>query len=407
MFVKHRNALFSLFLALSCPIRYTENKIMKNEVLFMAGSSFGTIFRVTTFGESHGAGLGAVVDGCPAGIPLSAESLQPYLDRRKPGQSRHSTPRKEADRVEILSGVWEGKTTGAPIALLIRNESQRSSDYSEIASYYRPGHADFTFDAKYGFRDYRGGGRSSGRETAARVAAGAIACAFLREVGIEVCAYAKSIHRITCFDTSDYLAERFSIPELISLRDQSPLCMPDSAASDRAEAYLDQLRKEQDSAGGTIECILHGLPAGLGDPVFEKLDARLAHAMLSIGAVKGFELGSGFAAAQLTGTEQNDPFFTAADGSVQKRTNHAGGILGGISDGSDILFRVAVKPTPSVSAPQETVKKDGSSYLASVAGRHDPVIVPRAVVVVECMAALTVADAFLCNLGSRLDHWKP
>ena len=372
----------------------------------MNGSSFGNYFKITTYGESHGAALGVIVDGCPAGIPLSAEYIQTFLDRRKPGQNIYATPRKENDAVEILSGVFEGKTTGTSIALLIRNESQRSADYSEIASYYRPGHADFTFDAKYGFRDYRGGGRSSGRETAARVAAGAVACALLNELGIKVCAYAKSINEYVCFDTKEYLAERFSPEELASLRDQSPLNMPDADASAKAEAFLQKLREEHNSAGGTIECVLTGLPAGLGDPVFEKFDARLAHAMLSIGAVKGFEIGSGFDAALLTGTEQNDPFYTDEAGNIKKRTNRAGGVLGGMTDGSDVLFRVAIKPTPSVYTPQETVKKDGSAYTCQITGRHDPIIVARAVVVVECMAALTAADALLGNLGSRLEHLK-
>lgn len=370
----------------------------------MNGSSFGTYFKITTFGESHGAALGVIVDGCPAGIPLSADYIQTFLDRRKPGQNIYSTPRKESDLVEILSGVFEGKTTGTSIALLIRNESQRSADYSEIASYYRPGHADFTFDAKYGFRDYRGGGRSSGRETAARVAAGAVACALLNELGIKVCAYAKSINRYVCFDTKEYLAETRSIEELVTLRDQSPLNMPDADTSEQAEAFLQKLREEHNSAGGTVECVLSGLPAGLGDPVFEKFDARLAHAMLSIGAVKGFELGSGFDASLLTGTEQNDPFYTDENGNLAKRRNLAGGVLGGMTDGSDVLFRVAIKPTPSVYAPQETVKKDGSSYTCQITGRHDPIIVSRAVVVVECMAALTAADALLSNLGSKLEH---
>lgn len=370
----------------------------------MNGSSFGTYFKITTFGESHGAALGVIVDGCPAGVPLSTEYIQAFLDRRKPGQTIYATPRKENDLVEILSGVFEGKTTGTSIALLIRNESQRSGDYREIASYYRPGHADFTFDAKYGFRDYRGGGRSSGRETAARVAAGAVASALLDELGIKVCAYAKSINEYVCFDTTEYVATRYTPEELVAMRDRSPLNMPDADASSKAEAFLDRMRKEHNSAGGTIECVLTGLPAGLGDPVFEKFDARLAHAMLSIGAVKGFELGSGFDAALLTGTEQNDGFYSDENGSIRKRTNHAGGVLGGITDGSDVLFRVAVKPTPSVYAPQETVKKDGSSYTCQIAGRHDPIIVSRAVVVVECMAALTAADALLSNLGSKLTH---
>lgn len=372
----------------------------------MNGSSFGTHFKITTFGESHGAALGVIVDGCPAGIPLTQEYIQQFLDRRKPGQNAYSTPRKESDCVEILSGVFDGKTTGTSIALLIRNESQRSADYSEIASYYRPGHADYTFDAKYGFRDYRGGGRSSGRETAARVAAGAVACAFLKELGIKACAYTKSVNRFVCYNTDDYLSQYRSVDEIKALRDQSPLNMPDPVASTDAEAFLNKLKEKHNSAGGTIECILTNLPAGLGDPVFEKFDARLAHAMLSIGGVKGFEIGSGFQAAKLTGTEQNDAFYCTENGTVKKRTNHAGGVLGGITDGSDVLFRVALKPTPSVYAPQETVKKDGSSYTCKITGRHDPIIVARAVVVVECMAALTVADALLCNLGSKSEHIK-
>lgn len=372
----------------------------------MNGSSFGNYFKISTFGESHGAALGVIIDGCPAGVPLTADYIQSFLDRRKPGQNIYSTPRKESDLVEILSGVFEGKTTGTSIALLIRNESQRSADYSEIASYYRPGHADFTFDAKYGFRDYRGGGRSSGRETAARVAAGAVACALLDTLSVKVCAYAKSINEYVCFDTKEYLAERYTPEELASLRDKSPLNMPDSETSAKAESFLAKLREEHNSAGGIIECVLTGLPAGLGDPVFEKFDARLAHAMLSIGAVKGFELGSGFEAALLTGTEQNDPFYTDETGNIKKRTNRAGGVLGGITDGSDVLFRVAVKPTPSVYTPQETIKKDGSSYTCQIIGRHDPIIVSRAVVVVECMAALTAADALLGNLGSKLEHLK-
>jgi len=371
----------------------------------MNGSSFGTYFKITTFGESHGAALGVIVDGCPAGVPLSAEYIQTFLDRRKPGQNIYATPRKENDAVEILSGVFEGKTTGTSIALLIRNETQRSGDYSEIASYYRPGHADFTFDAKYGFRDYRGGGRSSGRETAARVAAGAVACALLDQLGVQVCAYAKSINEYVCFDTKEYLAERFSPEELASLRDKSPLNMPDVDASAKAEAFLQKLREEHNSAGGTIECVLAGLPAGLGDPVFEKFDARLAHAMLSIGAVKGFEIGDGFGVATATGLENNDAFVMAgASRKPIKTTNHSGGTLGGFTDGAPLTMRVAIKPTPSIAATQHTVNKRGEDIDIEIHGRHDPVIVPRAVVVVETMAAITILDALLENMGSRVDR---
>lgn len=358
----------------------------------MAGSSFGTIFKITTWGESHGAGIGVVVDGCPAGLPLREEDIQIFLNRRKPGQSRFSTPRKEDDAVEILSGVFEGKTTGTPISLLVRNTSQRSRDYSEIASYYRPGHADYTFDQKYGFRDYRGGGRSSGRETIGRVAAGAIASRLLAHLGIRLTAYTYSIGpvSITTFDQD-------------TIYDNN-LYMPDAQAAKKAADYLNQCMINKNSSGGMVECVVKGLPAGLGDPVFEKLDANLAKAMFSIGAVKGFEIGFGMAAAQATGLENNDCFIPAENGKIAKATNHAGGILGGISDGSDLIFRAAIKPTPSIASLQDTVNKDGEAISVSIKGRHDPIIVPRAVVVVESMAALVLADALLMNMGSRVEY---
>ncbi len=358
----------------------------------MAGSSFGSIFRITTWGESHGAGIGVVVDGCPAGLSLSPEDIQIYLNRRKPGQSRFSTPRKEDDTVEILSGIFEGKTTGTPISLLVRNTSQRSQDYSEIASYYRPGHADYTFDQKYGFRDYRGGGRSSGRETIGRVAAGAIAAKLLKELGITVSAYTYAIGPVTIssFDKEEIYKNR--------------LYMPDAKAAAAASEYLNTCMKEKNSSGGMIECVIHGVPAGLGDPVFEKLDANLAKAIFSIGAVKGFEIGSGMAAARSTGLTNNDSFRPDAFGGIEKATNHAGGILGGISDGSDIIFRAAIKPTASIAAIQETVNRQGDPITVSIKGRHDPIIVPRAVVVVESMAALVIADALLMNMGAQMDY---
>lgn len=356
----------------------------------MAGSSFGTIFRITTWGESHGKGLGVVIDGCPAGIPLSESDIQPYLDRRKPGQTRYATMRNESDSAEILSGTFEGKTTGTPISILIRNTDQKSKDYGNIAACYRPGHADFTFDAKYGFRDYRGGGRSSGRETAGRVAAGAVAASLLKQLGITCTAYTKSIGpiEISSFD-----------PEAIA---QNPLCMPDLSAATQAGQYLESCMQNSDSCGGIIECVLNGIPAGLGDPVFEKLDANLAKAILSIGAVKGFEIGSGFAAARAKGSENNDSFF-ASGTSICKRSNHAGGVLGGISDGSPILFRAAIKPTPSIAMPQNTVNTSGEDTVIAIHGRHDPVIVPRAVVVVETMAMLAAADALLLNMSAKID----
>lgn len=359
----------------------------------MAGSSFGTIFKITTWGESHGKGLGVVVDGCPAGIPLTEEYIQKFLDRRKPGQSRFATPRKESDTVEILSGVFEGKTTGTPISMIVRNENQKSLDYSEIASYYRPGHADYTFDAKYGFRDYRGGGRSSGRETIGRVAGSAIASALLEALDIKILAYSKSIGPVACDMT------KFDASEISS----NNLCMPDADAAAKAQTFLETCIAQQNSAGGIIECVIDGVPAGIGDPVFEKLDANLAKAIFSIGAVKGFEIGDGFAAAASTGLDNNDAFCTDETGSIAKATNHAGGILGGISDGSQIIFRAAIKPTPSIGALQQTVQTDGTPIQISIQGRHDPIIVPRAVVVVEAMAAITIADMILQNMGARID----
>lgn len=361
----------------------------------MAGSTLGIVYRITTWGESHGPGLGVVVDGCPAGLPLSTNDIQTYLDRRKPGQSRMATPRKEADAVEILSGVFEGKTTGAPISLLVRNTSQRSGDYSEIAACYRPGHADYTFDQKYGFRDYRGGGRSSGRETIGRVAAGAIAAKALSEFGIRLTAYTKSIGPVSinpnAFDREAIL--------------ETPTSMPDREASARAEKYLEDCMRNYDSSGGVIECVIDGVPAGLGDPVFEKLDANLAKAIMSIGAVKAVEIGDGTEVSTRRGSENNDAF-RMENGQIIKATNHAGGILGGISDGSPILLRAYVKPTPSIFSPQNTVNRDGEEIRISIKGRHDPVIVPRAVVVVESMVAVTILDALLVNAGAKIDRLK-
>ena len=361
----------------------------------MAGSSFGNIFRITTWGESHGAALGVVVDGCPAGLPLNADDIQAYLNRRKPGQTKIATPRKEADEVEMLSGIFEGRTTGTPISMLVRNTSQHSADYSEIANYYRPGHADYTFDAKYGFRDYRGGGRSSGRETIGRVAGGAVAAKLLREFGIELTAYTKSIGPVSVD------MNKFDRQALMT----TPTCMPDTEASARAETYLSDCMRSYDSAGGVIECIISGVSAGLGDPVFEKLDANLAKAIMSIGAVKAVEIGDGIEVAARHGSDNNDAF-CMKDGKVAKTTNHAGGILGGISDGSNIVLRAHVKPTPSIFSSQKTVNKQGEEIEISIKGRHDPIIVPRAVVVVETIAAITIADALLMNAAATLDNLK-
>lgn len=358
----------------------------------MAGSTYGTIFRIMTWGESHGSGIGVTIDGCPAGLELCEEDIQKYLDRRKPGQSKFTTARQESDQVEILSGVFEGRTTGTPIALMVRNTDQRSRDYSAIKDVYRPGHADFGFDAKYGFRDYRGGGRSSGRETLARVAAGAVAVKLLKQYGITVTAYTKSI------GPCEIDFSRFDLTK----RDQNRLYMPDAVAAAEAEAYLEQLMARLDSSGGVVECVISGMPAGVGEPVFDKLDACLAKAVMSIGAVKGFEIGDGFAAARTCGSSNNDAFYTDTDGVVRKRTNHSGGILGGISDGSDIVLRAAFKPTPSIAQQQETVNRNHENVDIEIRGRHDPVVVPRAVVVVEAMAAITVLDLLLVSKSSRI-----
>lgn len=369
----------------------------------MAGSTLGTHFKIMTWGESHGAGIGVVVDGCPAGLSLCEEDIQIFLNRRKPGQSRYSTPRKEDDAVQILSGIFEGRTTGTPISMVVYNRNQQSRDYSEIAGYYRPGHADYTFDAKYGFRDYRGGGRSSGRETIGRVAAGAIACKLLSHLGISFLTYSRAVGPVTAAPSVQELLS-MDREQLADLVDSNPLYMPDSAKALEAQEYLESCMKRQDSAGGIIECIITGVPSGIGEPVFDKLDARLAQAIFSIGAVKGFEVGDGFAAAAATGLVNNDGFSCREDGRITKLSNHAGGILGGISDGSPIIFRAAVKPTPSISAAQQTIDKNGSSISVNIKGRHDPIIVPRAVVVVEAMAALTLIDLMLENGGSTVER---
>jgi chorismate synthase len=361
----------------------------------MSGSTFGTMFKITTWGESHGKGIGVVVDGCPAGLSIDEQIIQTYLNRRKPGQTKYATPRKEDDVVTILSGVFEGKTTGTPISLVVMNETARSADYSEIASYYRPGHADFTFDYKYGFRDYRGGGRTSGRETIGRVAAGAIAATLLKELGVEVFAYTKSIGSIH-IDYANCKKENLSL---------SPLYMPDLVASSKAEDLLMEAMQSQDSVGGVVECIVSGVPAGIGEPVFDKLDANLAKAIMSIGAVKGFEIGDGFAVANMKGSEDNDGF-NFVDEKVVKTSNHAGGIMGGISDGSEIILRAAIKATPSIMKSQNTINKANENISVQVKGRHDPIIVPRAVVVVEAMTALTIVDLMMMNATSTVTKLK-
>jgi len=360
----------------------------------MSGSTFGTVFTITTWGESHGKALGVVIDGCPSGIPLEISDIQQELDRRKPGSNPFATQRKESDTVQLLSGVFDGKTTGTPISLLVFNEDHHSSDYSQIADVYRPGHADFTFQQKYGFRDYRGGGRTSGRETIGRVAAGAIAKKILISLGIEIIAYTKSIGPIT-IDQSNFQKDEIS---------NNPVGMPDSNAAKKAADYLKDCMEKEDSAGGVIECKVEHLPTGLGEPVFCKLDALLGQAMFSIGAVKGLEFGDGFLSATQNGSTHNDGFSTDVAGKIQKRTNHAGGVLGGISDGSTLLFRVAVKPTPSIHKTQETVDIDGKPVSININGRHDPIIVPRAIVVVEAMTAITLCNLLFQNMYSKMEN---
>ncbi len=359
----------------------------------MAGSIYGNLFKITTWGESHGAAMGVVIDGCPAGLPLSTEDIQDFLNRRKPGQSKFSTQRQESDQAQILSGVFDGKTTGTPISILVYNEDQRSRDYQSLKNVYRPGHADYTYDAKYGFRDYRGGGRSSGRETIGRVAAGAVASKILRTLGISITTYTKSIGNIQV-PSSEYHFSEIS---------ENVLAMPNNSYAKKASEFLESCITNQDSSGGIIECMVHGVPAGIGEPVFERLDAALAKAVMSIGAVKGVEIGDGFESARTFGSEHNDAFSHSSDGNIIKETNHAGGILGGISDGSPIVLRVAVKPTPSISKEQQTVTSNGQDTFISITGRHDPVIVPRAVVVVESMVALTLVDFLFANMYSKMD----
>ncbi len=362
----------------------------------MSGSVYGKVFSISTWGESHGKAIGVTVDGCPAGLLLSQEDIQLFLNRRRPGQSSFSTTRTESDSVEILSGIFEGKTTGTPISMLIRNESQRPNDYNEIASFYRPGHADYTYDEKFGFRDYKGGGRSSGRETIGRVAAGAIASKLLSTLGISVTAYTRSIHNI------EINYNNFSLEEIKN----NLLYMPDADAAKRAGELIEVKKKELDSLGGVVECVVKGMPVGVGEPVFDKLDASLAKAIVSIGAVKGFEVGDGFMASKALGSTNNDHFGINDNGDVIKKTNHSGGILGGLSDGSDIVIRAAFKPTPSIASPQETITNTKEPITVRVKGRHDPVVVPRAVVVVESMTAITILDLLLQSMTSNLENIK-
>lgn len=359
----------------------------------MAGSTYGNIFKISTWGESHGRALGVVIDGCPSNVPLSEEDIQVFLNRRKPGQSDFSTKRNESDAVQILSGVFEGKTTGTPISLIVYNEDQKSRDYGNIAYCYRPGHADFGFDEKFGFRDYRGGGRSSGRETVGRVAAGAIASKVLNTLGIHLLSYTRSIGDIVI----DY--SKFQKKEIFS----NPHYMPDSAAAEAATALLKEVMADRDSIGSSVECIISGVPAGIGEPVFDKLDASLGKAVMSIGAVKAVEIGDGILVQRARGSENNDAF-RIENGKPVKTTNHSGGTLGGISDGSDILVRASFKPTPSIYKKQQTITSSHEETEIEIKGRHDPIIGPRAVVVVEAMCAVTLLDLMMINATSKLEN---
>jgi len=356
------------------------------------GSVYGTLFRVSTFGESHGGAVGAVVDGCPPGLALSEADIQPDLDRRKPGQSDVTTPRKEEDAITILSGVFEGKTTGTPILLIARNKDARSDDYSVLKTLYRPSHADFTYSKKYGIRDWRGSGRASARETLARVAAGAIAKKYLREhFGISFLSYVDQVGSITS-----------SIDPLTVTPDQiesSITRCPDREVAPQMEALIREVQAHGDSIGGVIRGVITGCPVGLGEPVFDKLHAELGKAMLSINAVKGFDIGEGFGAAHLRGSEHNDPFVRNSDGTIVPLTNRAGGVLGGISTGMPILFRVAFKPVATISLPQQTVTEEGNAITLEATGRHDPCVLPRAVPIVDAMAALVVMDMVMRRSG--------
>jgi len=359
----------------------------------VAGNTFGQIFRITTFGESHGKAIGVIIDGCPAGVPIDEEFLQQELDRRKPGQSKIVTQRKESDMAQVLSGTFAGKTTGTPISMVIFNADARSKDYSHIADKYRPSHADYTYDTKYGIRDYRGGGRSSARETAARVAAGAIAKMMLRETGISIQAYVSQVGA---------LALERPYQELhLAEAENNPVRCPDQEMAAQMEAHIKEVRKDGDTIGGIVSCVAQGVPAGLGEPAFDKLHADLAKAILSINACKGFEYGSGFAGVAMRGSEHNDVFIQEDD-EVRTRTNYSGGIQGGISNGMDIYFRAAFKPVATIVPEQESINQAGEEVIVTGKGRHDPCVVPRAVPIVEAMAALVLADHWLRNRNAKL-----
>ncbi len=356
------------------------------------GNTFGHLFRITTFGESHGGGVGVVIDGCPPQLPISAAEIQVDLDRRRPGQSKITTPRKETDTCEIISGVFEGKTTGTPISILVRNKDARSQDYNEMAVKYRPSHADATYDAKYGFRNWKGGGRSSARETIGRVAAGAIAKKILQQVaGVEIVAYVKRIKDLEAVvDNNTVTLEQV---------ESNIVRCPDSECAQDMIELIDSARRDKDSLGGVVECVARNVPKGLGEPVFDKLEADLAKGIMSLPATKGFEIGSGFAGTTMTGSEHNDEFYLDEAGNTRTVTNRSGGIQGGISNGEHIIIRAAFKPTATIGQEQNTVTKTGEETVLAAKGRHDPCVLPRAVPMVEAMVALILCDHLMRNHG--------
>ena len=358
------------------------------------GNTFGKIFQISTWGESHGPAVGVTIDGCPAGVPIDEEAIQVELDRRRPGQSDITTPRSEDDRLEVLSGVFEGVSTGAPILLMVRNKDARPQAYDHLKDVYRPSHADYTYQAKYGHRDHRGGGRSSARETIGRVAAGAIARRILADsAGVELVAYVRRIHDIEA--AIDAASVTRAAVESNAVR------CPDSAAAEKMIERIKQLRKEGDSAGGLVELVARGLPVGLGEPVFDRLEADLAKAMLSLPATKGFEVGSGFDGTRLTGSAHNDAFYKDGD-EVRTRSNNSGGVQGGISNGEDLVCRIAFKPTATINKEQETVSTSGEETVLKARGRHDPCVLPRAVPIVEAMAALVIVDHWFLDRSRKL-----
>jgi chorismate synthase len=358
----------------------------------MAGNSFGHIFKLTSFGESHGEAIGGIIDGCPAGLQIDLDFIQNELNRRRPGQSNIASPRNEADNIEFLSGLHNSVTLGTPIGFMVRNTNQKSSDYDQLKTVYRPGHADFVYEKKYGIRDYRGGGRSSARETISRVVAGAIAKLFLKQEQISIQAFVKQIGPIAVSNSYETLD--------LNLTETNTVRCPDTDTASKMEAHILSLKDEGDTCGGTIQCVIKGVPAGLGEPVFDKLHAELGKAMLSINAVKGFEIGSGFSSVDQKGSELNDEF-ESINGEIQTKTNNSGGIQGGISNGMPIWFNVAFKPVSSIKKEQSTVNTQGEKSLIQIEGRHDPCVVPRAVPIVESMAALVIADYLLLSRTNK------